>query len=274
MNWLNFNGKIVAENEPIFTASNRGFKYGDGIFETIKVTSGKICLDLFHFERLRNSLQLLQLNSDLFTNNFLEKSIIHLCLKNNCEASARIRLAVYREERTKASFILEAIPLKNEITEWNETGWKLGVYPLARKSCDAFANLKSANFLPYLMAQSYALEMDCDEMLVLNSHDNIADGSKTNLFFIKEKEVYTPSLQEGCVAGVMRRAVIEECNKLLIPTHQTAISPAMVADADDVFITNAIQGIKWVSQFNQKKYLGMEARMLYQKLVKSNFNFN
>jgi branched-chain amino acid aminotransferase len=268
MNLVNCNGKLVPENEPVFAASNRGFKYGDGVFETLKVVMGKILLADLHFERLFTSLQLLQMQGvEKFNKNFLETRILDLCRLNNCELLARVRLAIYREDESEPGFLMQAFEINDAVNKWNENGWKLGVYPLAQKSCDAFANIKSANYLPYVLAGLYAKENGWEESMVLNSDHKIADGSKTNLFLIKEGALFTPALNQGCVNGVMRRFIIEESKKNNFTVHQTEVSVDMLLEADELFVTNAIEGIRWIASFQDKAYTNAAGKKLYDLLL-------
>ena len=267
MNFICHNGKFLPADSPLFTAGNRGFRYGDGVFETAKVFEGKLLLSALHFNRLFTSLQLLGIKpGPQFTPQILEENILQLCQKNSCAALARVRLAVYREEAGEAGYVIDAVELGANVMQLNTEGWSLTIYPLARKSCDAFANLKSANYLPYVLAGAYAAEQEADEALVLNSGNHIADGSKTNLFFIKKKEVYTPALTEGCVSGVMRLHVIDSLKGKGYAVHQTEISGEELSDADEIFCTNAIQGIRWVRHFNGKEYGNNLTQQIYRQI--------
>ncbi|HVG40025.1 MAG TPA: aminotransferase class IV, partial [Chitinophagaceae bacterium] len=250
MNFVNCNGKIVAEGKPLFTAQNRSFKYGDGIFETMKVSQGKLVLAGYHFDRLFTSIRLLQLTAEKkFTAHYMQNEIKDLCHLNKCSDLARVRLAVYRGDKNKAEYLLEAFAIDAVVNNLNEKGWQIDIYPFAQKSCDAFANLKSANYLPYVLADLYAKEKELNECLLLNSSNKICDASKANVFLISNADIFTPALHQGCINGVMRRHVIEEAKKRSYIVHQTEISEEMITNADEVFLTNAIQGIRWVSRF-------------------------
>lgn len=259
---------MVSAHQPLFTAQNRSFRYGDGVFETIKVFQNRILLSSLHFERLFTSLHLLHLQPGIgFTKERLEGDILQLCLRNGCAGLARVRLAVYRSEHNQADYVIEAVPLDEAAMQWNNEGWKLELYPPARKSCDAFANIKSANFLPYVLAGLYAQDKGADEALVLNALNHIADGSKTNLFLIQEGEVYTPALHQGCVSGVMRRFVIDCLKKNGYAVHQTKIAEEKLLAADEVFCTNAIQGIRWVQSFGDRQYGYTQTRQIYELIA-------
>jgi branched-chain amino acid aminotransferase len=270
MPWICHNGLFVPHQQPVFTAANRSFKWGDGVFETARFYQGRLLLATYHFERLFSSLQVLQMQPQV-TAEQLTEHIVALCEKNGCSNSARMRLALYREERNSAAFLIEATALPESIGQWTEQGWRLVLYPFARKSVDAFANLKTANYLPYVMAGLYASEKDADEALVLNTYNRICDGGKTNLFFLKENAFYTPALQEGCVAGVMRRHIIETLKQLGYAVHQQPITEDALLQADEIFMTNAIEGLRWVRQFGDTVYEHEVLKKLHLALVASYF---
>jgi len=271
MNSICFNGKFVAAEEPVLIASNRGYRYGDGLFETMKVVKGVIALEAFHFERLLNGLALLKLETPkLFTKEKLQQEILSLCKKNNCEKLARVRLSLFRgngglyDEDKKAQYIIECWPLPESVNKLNENGLVIGIYPDAKKSCDQFSNLKSANFLVYSMAAQFVEENKWNDGLVLNTAGNIADSTIANIFIIKNGNVLTPPLTEGCVNGVMRRYVMERLKVAGIRCKEKSLAVDDVTDADEIFLTNAIKGISWVKQFNDKVYSNINISTIYR----------
>ena len=271
MKWVCHNGKIVPADSPLFGAGKRGFRYGDGVFETAKVVDGRLLLAPLHFNRLFTSLHLLQIRpGGQFTPEIIEAQILNLCRQNGCAALARVRLAVYREEKGDGGYVIEAAPLAADAQQWNKEGWNLVVSPLARKSCDALAYLNSANFLPYVLAAAYAAEKSADEALVLNVANNVADGSKTNLFLVKDQIIYTPALNQGCVSGVMRTFIIESLKKEGYVVHQTEVDEPLLLQADEVFCTNAIQGIRWVRSFDSREYRHSFTQAVYRQLFANN----
>ena len=257
---------MVAEGEKLFTADNRSFRYGDGVFETIKVYKGRILFEDYHFERLFLSLKMLQVENGLRTKK-LSAAIIELCQKNECTELARVRLAVYRNENNHSEYAIEALPLSREIKEWNENGLTIGIYPYLRKTPDAFSNLKTANFLPYVMAERYSKEMDWDDAIVLNTNNFLADTSKANIFLVKKNNILTPALHQGCINGVMRKFLIDEMKRIDYKVIQAEISEQDLLDADEVFVTNSILDLKWVKAFKNKNYSAEKTFSIHQQLI-------
>lgn len=259
-----FNGAFYSAGTPLLTVQNRSYKWGDGVFETMKVFNGKLLLEDLHFERLFLSLRMLQIETAAtFTTSRLAGDVLQLCRANGCPEHARIRLAVFRTEDNAAAYTIEASPLDEMINQWPNDGLELVLFPYARKSMDAFANLKTANFLPYVLAQRFAAERKADDALVLNAQNFLCDSSKANLFLVKGKNVYTPALHQGCVNGVMRRVVIDEVKKLGFRLHAAEVEETQLLTADEVFLTNAIQTIRWVRAYKGVSYDCMQTRKIF-----------
>jgi branched-chain amino acid aminotransferase len=266
MEFICFNGDIVEKNKPVLFADNRSFKYGDGVFETILFLNGKIILEDYHFERLFNSLQFLQIKSSLLSQNDLKNNFLSLCQKNNLN-TCRIRLTVYRDEDNNASYVIETNEVPLNVHEFNKEGWNINLYPFARKSIDAFSNLKSVCYQQFVMADKYAKENSWNESIVLNANNHICEGSKTNIFLFKNQQVYTPALHEGCVNGVMRRHVIEEIKKMGMPVKQTTIKEEDLFNAEEVFLTNSIQVIKWVKTYRETNFSSSFSKDLSKQII-------
>jgi branched-chain amino acid aminotransferase len=266
-----FNGNFLLSSVPVLQASNRGFAYGDGLFETIRVLHGKIPLADLHFERLFQSMEVLQIPAGSLSSLAFTSYILELCEQNGCTDAARVRLAVYRSNEGQAHFIIQATELDENYRYWNDEGWTIDIFPDAQKSTDKFSILKSANFLPYVMGSIYAKEHHYDDVLLLNSKGKIADSTRANIFILKNDMILTPSLEEGCVRGVMRTLLIRD----FLPTDrlsETSVTIGDIHEADEVFLTNALFGIRWVAQFRDKRFGSDFSKELYSKLSATIFS--
>jgi branched-chain amino acid aminotransferase len=261
-----FNGHFLPSDQALFTASNRSFRYGDGVFETMKVWKGRIFLEHYHYERLFLSLRMLQIGSSPDASKLTEL-IVGLCNRNDCSELARVRLAVFRNGVGEGEFVIEATPLTYAVNEWNEEGLTVDLYPYGRKNADAFSNLKTSNFLPYVLAELFAKEKGIDDAIVLNAFNRLADTSKANIFLVKGKEIFTPALHQGCVSGVMRRFLLEQLKENGYRIHQGEVSEEDLLDADEVFLTNSIYDMRWVKQYKDRVYLSEEAVSIYEKII-------
>ena len=134
MGTINFNGNLKEDNQPIFDINNRGFRYGDALFETIRVIDGKACFFQTHFVRLSKGMKLLEMSLNLTCDNLLDE-VDKLIDANNITEGARLRITVvrnpggyYTPETNLSSFIIEAIHLPNNRYELNETGLTIDLY--------------------------------------------------------------------------------------------------------------------------------------------------
>lgn len=276
MNRISLNGKILPSDQAIFRADNRGYRYGDGLFETMKMYEGRILLEHYHLERLRAGLALLQLQLPVRADpESILADIKSLCEKNQCTAMARIRLTVSRgnggllEGNPTADYLIECWPLDKQMNALNENGLVIGIYPGARKSMDAFSRLKTNSSLPYVMAALYAKENKLNDCLVLNASGRVADSVIANLFYIKDGTIYTPALGEGCIDGVMRRHLIESLRGACEELIETGIDPADLDSADEIFLSNSIRGIRWVRQLGDKIYGNTRTVDIYRRFVQT-----
>ncbi|MDR3712904.1 MAG: aminotransferase class IV [Puia sp.] len=275
--YLNFDGKICLSDEAILKADNRSFRYGDGLFETLRLVKGKIRLGNYHFERLFSGARLLGFDRPAsFTEENLLRQILELCRKNGRANDARLRLVVFRGDGGLYDpqdhfphHIIQTMPVPAEMS-MNENGLVVGVFPEGRKSCDAFANLKSNNFLIYAMAALYARQQHLDDCLVLNSHGRLADSTISNIFYIRGGILYTPPLSEGCVAGVMRRFLLEHAGSAGFEVREQETEVNGLENAEELFLTNAISGIRWVKHFRDTRYSNGRTLDLYNGLIRNN----
>src|SRR5689334_6181914 len=105
-----FNGQFFPSHQPLIAVQNSSYKWGDGLFETMKVRNGKLILAELHFERLFVSICVLQIEiPNTFSEQVLTENILNLCRQNNCEKNARVRLAVFRREDNSVGYSIEAL---------------------------------------------------------------------------------------------------------------------------------------------------------------------
>lgn len=273
MTYFNYNGKIFSENENVIGPANRGLRYGDGVFETLKYKNGKIILAAEHFKRLWAGMEALEFSVPIhFT---VEKLIVEIqsLTKKNKLNEARVRVTVirgdggiYDPKNNTPNYIIEAIKLPEDNGSLNINGLQVCIYEDAIKSIDTFSNLKTNNYLPYFMGAKFAKKQHCNDALILNSKGNICDSTIANIFFVKDKVIYTAALNEGCVAGVMRRWLIDTLKMLDYKVEETTVSKNLLLEADEVFLSNSIYNIRWVSSVENKNYTNVEVQKMSELL--------
>jgi branched-chain amino acid aminotransferase len=275
MTWFNYNGKLFKENTPVLSVQNRGLRYGDGLFETMKLKNEQLILADEHFSRLWKGLQLLQFDlSRHFTPEKLTAEITALAKKNQLQQAARVRLTImrgngglYDAANHSPNYCIETMPLPNDNETLNSNGLILGIYEAAKKSCDAFCNVKHNNFLPYVMGALHAKKEKWNDALLLNTMGRICDTTIANIFLVKDNSIYTPSLSEGCVAGIMRQQLLAQLKTAGTGCHQKEITPEELLEADEVFLTNSIYNLRWVQRIGNKEYGNTAAQKIYSLLL-------
>ncbi|HEY4286241.1 MAG TPA: aminotransferase class IV [Puia sp.] len=274
---VSYNGVHYPAGQPLLTADNRGFRYGDGLFETMFVQGSRIRLEEYHFDRLLSGMALLDFEVPPFFAKKLKEEMRTVCEANGLSATvaARVRLVVFRGESSLSgppdrfpNYIIQSWPLP-AAHEPAGSGLAIDIFPDGRKACDVLSNLKSNNFLLYILAAHYAKKQGLDDCLVLNSQNRVADSTIANLFYIRQGQFYTPPLSEGAVAGVMRRHLLEALPLAGYVVHQVPVSPEDLLAADEVFLTNALKGIRPVGALQGRRYTNHLSTAVYKQLIKS-----
>jgi branched-chain amino acid aminotransferase len=273
---LSCNGIFYPAGQLLLTADNRGFRYGDGLFETMLVQKGRIRLGDYHFDRLLSGMSLLDFEIPPFFVEKLTKEILAVCEANGLSATlaARVRLVIFRGEGSFLgpldrfpNYVIQSWPLP-AVPEPVESGLAIDIFPDGRKACDVLSNLKSNNYLLYILAAHYAKKQGLDDCLVLNSQNRIADSTVANLFYIRQGQFYTPPLSEGAVAGVMRRHLLEALPQAGYIVHQKPVTPEDLLTADEIFLTNALKGISPVRSLQGRSYIDHLSIAVYERLIK------
>ena len=256
---INFNGELLFKENIKLTTDNRGFKYGDGIFETIKVVHKKVIFWEDHYFRLMASMRMLRMKIPMeFTLEFLEKEILKTVAVLEEGASFRVRLNVFRKDGGLYTPKTNAIDYLIEASESNyktKETYEIDVFKDFYNYSGLLSTIKTNNRMLNTLASIYANENDLDNCILVNERKGVVEVANANIFIVKNNIVKTPALTEGCIKGVVRGKVID----LLIKNkdftiEETVISPFEIQKADEVFITNAIMGIQPVTKYKKKSF--------------------
>lgn len=243
--------------------SNRSFKYGDGLFETLKVVNNKILYVDQHLKRLKKGFEVLGFAQEHLTQAFFIR-IIQEFLSDKNGADHRVRISFFREvgglytpSSSASQYIIESSPLAAKHYQLNSKGLNIGICPTIRLSCDALSNLKTCSALPYVIAGLYKQKRNLEDCLLLNSKEKIAESIAANVFLVVDNQLLTPALSEGCVMGVMRSQILALAPLLGMVCKEQAITLVDLERAEEVFLTNVIRGLQWVETIKplHKKYL-------------------
>ena len=256
---INFNGELLFKENIKLTTDNRGFKYGDGIFETIKVVHKKVIFWEDHYFRLMASMRMLRMKIPMeFTLEFLEKEILKTVAVLEEGASFRVRLNVFRKDGGLYTPKTNAINYLIEASESNyktKETYEIDVFKDFYNYSGLLSTIKTNNRMLNTLASIYANENDLDNCILVNERKGVVEVANANIFIVKNNIVKTPALTEGCIKGVVRSKVIDILTKNKDFTiEETVISPFEIQKADEVFITNAIMGIQAVTKYKKKSF--------------------
>ena len=274
MNFINYNGDILPGNQPVLSIDNRAFRYGDGLFESMRYLNGKLRYAELHAERLQRGMQALKLEGYSKVNaSFLIKKVEELISRNSYGRNARVRITVFRDSEGLYSPSGNQFGYAIEMTRTDESSYILpakglivDVFDEVTKPVNSLSIHKTCNSLVYVMAGIYRKENSLDEVFVLNSNGFLCEAMSSNVFVVFKKKIYTPALSEGCIAGVMRSVVMKLADDNGMEVIEAQINPDILNEADEVFLTNATRGIQWVMGFNIKRYFNEVSKELLDKL--------
>lgn len=284
--YLSLNGELINENDS-YLLNNRGFLFGDGFFESMhwhvskksssgssSLNKGKILFWEDHLVRINYAFDLLKLDHSVLDYAALLNEAQLLIEKNELKDDARIRMTFFRVSEGNYT------PLKNNIGRMinvkpldkngfflNEVGLSIGVYSEQTKSRSSISNLKTLNSLVYVLAGIYARDNNWDDVLILNDAGNIIEAHTSNVFFVKGNNIYTPPLSDGCVNGVMRKQILRLAAQAGISCTEKSLFQKDIDAADELILSNAVQGIRWVEKAGNNIYTKSVAEQLYKALI-------
>lgn len=259
---VNFNGNIQ-ENSSISIDSNRGFLFGDSIFETIKVLDRKVLFLEDHYFRLMASMRICRMEIPMnLTMEYFEEQILKLTQSINLSNSYRIRFSVYRvaggfylPKSREVQFIVTAAPLESELYTFGKESYEVELYKDFYVAKQLLSTLKTNNKMLQVTGSIFADENGYDNCLVLNDEKNVVEALQSNLFMKTGNVIVTPPVSDGCLNGVMRKQVLEVLKKMEgIEVKETSISPFDLQKADELFLTNVISGIQPITKYRKKEY--------------------
>ncbi|NGX84206.1 aminotransferase class IV [Aequorivita sp. KMM 9714] len=273
---INLNGQIVKEQDASISINNRGLHYGDAVFETMRYGNGKIYFWKDHYLRLKSSLKILKMeSSENFSSNFLKQEISKtIAAQASLNSSYRVKLLVWRKAGGKytpftneVEYAIMVEALASLTYPSNIGAYKIGAYDEHLVSSGELSTLKSNNRLINVLGSVFAKENGFDNCFLLNEKNNVVEALNGNLFIVSGKTIITPPIQEGCLNGIMRKQLITIVKSdTEYSIKETSISVMDLHNADEIFITNVIQGVVPVSRYNEKAFEDKVAKILLQKL--------
>ena len=273
---INFNGTLQDNSSNLLSIDNRGYAYGDALFETIKVLNGKILFWEDHYFRLMASMRILRMEIPMnFTMEFLQDEIIKTLEANNeTRNSVRVKLLVnrvvggkYLPVSNNIDYVITTEVLPTDLYQITDSSYIIDLYKDFFIAPGLLSTLKTNNKITNVLGSIYAKENGFDNCLLLNTNKNIVEALNGNIFVVKDNVIKTPPLEDGCLKGIMRKQVIE-----LLKANdefefvEDSVSPFELQKADELFITNVIVGILPITNYRKKEFSSEVSKSLLQKL--------
>lgn len=270
MNFVFYNGEYYPASGPVIPVSNRGFHYADGFFESIRLVNGKPIHLEHHFSRILDSLKAYRIERHLnFSLQYLEKEIIDLAKKNEIDKGGRVRITFTRKGpgtylplENDMEYLIEAYSYPDNMYRLNEKGLNVDLCLEYKKDLHKLAIYKNLDCKLYIQASLFAREKGIDDALIQNYKGGIIEATSSNLFLVSNGVLYTPGLDDGPIAGTMRMQIINIALENKIKVYECTLNPQNLLAADELFLTNAIHGIRWVGSYRTKRYFNETSVLL------------
>jgi branched-chain amino acid aminotransferase len=268
---INFNGKVLSTHPEMLDHSWRGLCYGDGLFETIRMFNGHLPFMPLHWERLLTGLNTLGFEvPEHWSPEFFTREITA-----TVNGNARIRITVYRSAGgffaptdNTPNFLITAVPLDSGVFKWQDTGLNVRQCERVKLPVDTLSGIKTLGATRYVAAALEARAKGADDVIVLNERGLVCEASSSNILWVKGDTVYAPLPSDGQVTGTFQKILSGVLRDNGVSVVEKPTTFAQLLEADEVMLTNAIQGIRWV-QFLEGKELGCEKIIYFNKLVVS-----
>ena len=254
------NGSLVPQDEAKVSVLDRGFLYGDGIFETLRAYSGKIFRMDDHIKRLFCSADAIYLKTP-FTGNYIKESLYQTLMGNNL-TDAYLRLTITRgisapgldtEGCLNPTLTIISREFRGYPDGLYRNGIKAAVVSTRRIPPEALnPEIKSLNFLNNIMARVEAREADAAEAFMLSIEGYVAEGTVSNIFIVKEGVIKTPPTSVGILNGVTRSLVIGIAQENNIPLTEQPFRPDELYSADECFVTSTLYEVMPVTSINNR----------------------
>lgn len=270
------NGSVVNQEDLNIQLANRGLQYGDAVFETMKGHASTIFFWEEHYFRLMASMRILRMPIPMnFTPDFLFQQMLELRDQNNLqEHSFSLKILVWRDAKgkytpkdAKIGYFMTIEPLENKLHVFNDQEYEVSLFRDHYVPTGLLSNIKSNNRLVNVLGSIYAAENNFDNCLLLNNEKQVTEALNSNIFLVSGYKIKTPSLDSGCLNGMLRKQIINIIGEW--PDYileEEPISPFELQKADEMFLTNSLVGIQPVSKYRKKVYTTKVSKMLHEKL--------
>ncbi|PQB05978.1 aminotransferase class IV [Aureitalea marina] len=272
---MNLNGQLVEDSSAAAHPLNRAMNYGDGVFETIRVSAGKVLFWEDHYFRLMSSMRILRMEIPMnFTPESLEQQIQQVVAESGKAAAHMVKILVWRKpggkytpESLEVEYLIHAEGIDQPFYTLDEAAYEIELFKDHYVLSGLLSTLKSNNRLISVLGSIYAKENDYQNCVLLNENKMVTEALNGNVFLVKGYKIKTPPLLDGCLKGIIRKQIVDIIGQL--PDYvleEETVSPFELQQADEMFITNTRVGIQPVSKYRKKQYENKVAREFLAKL--------
>ncbi len=273
---INLNGKLAEVQKALVAIDNRGFNYGDAVFETLRYSGGKICFWEDHYFRLMASMRILRMEIPMnFTMEFLEEEILRTIGSTEIkDTTFRVKLLVWRKTGGKYTpitneieYVISFEKLDTPFYILNETDYEVELFKDHYITSGLLSTLKTNNRLINILGSIFAKENNFQNCLLLNENKQVVEALNGNIFLVSGDTIKTPPLSDGSLNGILRKQLISIIKEMPDFTlEEASISPFELQKADEIFITNVIQGIVSITKYRKKEFGNVVAKLILPKL--------
>lgn len=248
--WLN--GKSVSAEESKLSCRDRGFLLGDGVFDTLAAFDGRLFRLKDHLARLRHNAQALDIPLP-YDDRTLEAAMLEVVKSQPAAALMAVRTTVSRGAGQRgllppaADECQPTVMISASAAAVPAAPARVIVSSIRRNEGSPASRIKSLSYLDNILARQEASASGADEAIMLNNRGVLACATAANLFIVRGRSLFTPSLEDGILAGVARAVVLEIAGNLGLSAHEISLPPEKLYEADDIFLTNSLIGVRSVS---------------------------
>jgi branched-chain amino acid aminotransferase len=188
--------------------------------------------------------------------------------------SVRVRLSIFRKdggrylpENRSLDYLIEVERLED--IDWNFPieGSHVDVFHDHKKPSGVLSNVKGVRSIVSVLSAIYAKENQLDEAIILNNESFVCETTSSNIFVLVKNIIYTPPLSSGCVNGIIRKILLENAKYWGFKIEEKDMKTFQLVKAQEVFLTNSIKGIQWVSSYKNKTFSNNTSFTLFKKLI-------
>jgi len=238
----------LVEKENLDEIFEPGFLFGWGVFETLRAYKGKIPFLRLHADRLNKNLEILGINKIELD---FSATIKKLLLENKLD-DAYVRITAYKK-RNSTGILIYADKFGYYQQEAYEKGFSAVISPYRRDTKSPFSQIKTLSYVENRMSWFQAQKVNKDEALLLNREDYLIGGSRSNLFLVKGKDIFTPSIKSGAFAGITRKLLIDELLGLRIKIKERELTLEDLYEADEAFLSSSLLEVMPLIECGSKK---------------------